>query len=338
MFLKCLPFLFLSSLCSAATLSPVLREGSTRFLSRSLGSACYTLDSVQRGLPCNPAAIAKERKPRFDLDLFLGSDIQNIKDSENLLNGHDEEGTVARLLARRDSIDGEISLEASFQSSNWGVSVEPYRLVSITRIENPALPMMDMVIAEEKSVKGQIGSYVYDNFYAGLQLRYTHVKFIGEYFAISEAFAGDKAELFSTRTQELFYVEPGFLYAWENLAWQPQISAMLSQWGVTSEKSDEYPITPQGLLGASVKPLVPLGLFEVGIQFEVNSETKNARDAFRAAFSYQLGILQAVLSVSEYDHSAGFLVGYKHFTGGLTYWSEQERESRAVFIQLGATL
>jgi hypothetical protein len=52
------------SLAQAAALPSFMRDGNSRFLARSLGSACYTMDSVQRTLPCNPAAIATERIPR----------------------------------------------------------------------------------------------------------------------------------------------------------------------------------------------------------------------------------------------------------------------------------
>ncbi len=55
-----------------------------------------------------------------------------------------------------------------------------------------------------------------------------------------------------------------------------------------------------------------------------------------ALLAYKLGIIQAVLSASEYDHSAGFLIAYKQFTTGLSYWDEDD--SRGVFIQFGATL
>ncbi|WP_373997900.1 hypothetical protein [Bdellovibrio bacteriovorus] len=328
--------LFISCLASANTLPSTLRDGSTRFLARSLGSSCYTMDSVQKGLPCNPAAIAKDRARRFDADIFMGSNLEYIKEAEDLLKGKEDEAAVAKFFSRRENIEGEFSFEASFQAPKWGVSFEPYRIVAISRMENPSLPMIDLLIAEEQSVKGQAGTYLYENLYAGIQVRYTHVRFIGQYFALSEAFAGNSQEILASETQELVYVEPGLLYAWEDLAWQPQISAMLSQWGFSDRKTEEYPIKPEGLLGTSIKPLVPLGLFELGVQFHLHSETENARDAFRVAAAYELGILHAVASVSEYDHSAGFLLTFKNFTSGLTYWSE--KVSRGVFIQMGITL
>ena len=75
------------SLVQAAPLPSFMRDGNSRFLARSLGSACYTMDSVQRTLPCNPAAIAKERAPRFDADLFMVSNIDYLQDAENILDG-----------------------------------------------------------------------------------------------------------------------------------------------------------------------------------------------------------------------------------------------------------
>jgi hypothetical protein len=193
-----------------------------------------------------------------------------------------------------------------------------------------------VTIAQEQSVKAQVASYAYDNFYAGLQARYTHVKFIGQYFALSEAFAGGKDQLFDTQTQDLIYLEPGFLFAWEEQPWKPQISAMLANWGYSSEKTAEYPIQPEGLLGASIKPFVPLGLLELGVQFQINSETKNARDALRAAVAYQLGILQLIASASDYDRSAGFTVTFKSFSTGLSYWDQDS--SRGVFLSMLVSL
>lgn len=313
-----------------------LREGNSRFLSRSLGSACYTMDSFSRGLPCNPAAVAKEGHAHFDADLFLGSNAEYLRQAEDILNGESSEDSVADFFSHREYIEGELSVAGSVQAPTWGLAFEPYRIVAVTRFENPALPMVDLVIAEEQSVKGQLASYFHDNFYAGLQIRYTHVRFIGQYFALSEAFAGSKDELFKPETQELLYLEPGFLYSWEKLPWQPQISLMLAQWGITSQKTDAYPIQPEGLIGASIKPFIPLGLLELGLQFQVNSETENFRDAYRAALIYQLGILQAVLSTSEFEHSIGFLVSYKSLSSGLSYWDKEL--GRSVFINLGITL
>nr|BFD60298.1 hypothetical protein CKG001_24050 [Bdellovibrio sp. CKG001] len=319
-----------------ATYSPVLRDGGSRFLVRSLGSVCYSMDSFRRGLPCNPAFVAKDKAPRFDVDLMLGSNMEYLREAEELLNGKSDEQGVAKIFSRREMVDGEISIEASFQRPTWGVSIEPYRLVYVYQFENAALPMVELIASEEQSLKAQLASFTSGNFYAGLQLRYTHIKYIGNSFSIAEAMAGDNEKLFEIHNQDILYVEPGILYAWEDAVWEPQISAMLSQWGVSSKKSEQYPIRPQGLLGASLKPTVPMGLLEVGMQVQIHNETKNFQDAVRAAITYQLGLLQAVVSGSQYDQSAGFLATYKSFSTGLSYWSE--RQNKSVFVQFGVSL
>ncbi|QDK38525.1 hypothetical protein [Bdellovibrio sp. NC01] len=328
--------LFFSAAAHGIELPSFMRDGSSRFLSRSLGNACYSMDSVERGLPCNPAFVAKQAQRRFDGDLFLGSNVDYLKDAEEILDGQADQGTVAKLASRRDYSQAEASVEAAYQAQTWGVSIEPYRVILYSHIENPSLPAVDFVAAEQQTVKFQLASYVHENFYAGLQARYSHVRFIGQYFMVSEALAENSKNLFESQTQELLYFEPGFLYAWEDATWSPQVSASLMQWGVSSHKTEQFPIKPEGLLGASIKPLLPLGLLELGVQFGVNSETENVRDAIRAAISYQIGILQAVVSASEFDHSAGFLLGFKNFTGGLSYWDDKDQ--RGVFMQLGVTL
>ena len=331
-----LSLILMSVLSQAAALPSFMRDGNSRFLARSLGSACYTMDSVQRTLPCNPAAIAKERDPRFDADLFLGSNIDYLDEANDILDGTSSEENVGDIFSRRESSQAEASIELSYQTSKWGLGIEPYRLMLYSKFENPALPMIDLTVAEEQSARLQLASYARENFYAGLQLRYTHVRYVSKYFALSELLTNTDPDFFRPQTQELFYIEPGFLYAWEELEWKPQVSVAFMNWGFTDTKSDTYPVHPEGQIGASVKPLVPLGLLEVGVQFSLHSETSNVREAIRGAVAYQLGILQAVFAASEVDQSAGFLVGLQQFTGGLSYWHEEGHQG--VFIQLGISL
>ena len=325
-----------SVVAPASELPSSLRGGSSRFISSALGSSCYTMDSVERGLPCNPASVAKERKSRFDADLLMGSHLKYIQEAQDILGGNDSPEAVSKFFSHRDSMQGEASFEASFQTSTWGLGIEPYRFIAVTRMENPALPMVDVTIAQEQSVRAQVATYAGENFYAGVQARYTHVKFIGQYFALTEALTGDRNELFQTRTQDLIYLEPGFLFSWEEQPWKPQISAVLANWGYSSEKTDEYPIQPEGLLGASIKPFVPLGLLELGVQFQINAQTQNARDALRASIAYKLGILHLIASASDYDRSAGFTVSFRSFSSGLSYWDQDD--SRGVFISFLVTL
>lgn len=320
----------------AVTSSPSLRDGGPRFLVRALGSACYSMDSLRRGLPCNPAFVAKEKSPQFDMDLLLGSNLDYIRDAESLLGGRADERTVVRVFSHRDLVEAEISLEASYQRPTWGLSVEPYRIIYVSQFHNSALPMIDMIAAEEQSVKAQLASFTAGNFYVGLQLRYTHVRYLGSYFSLVEALAGGGSDFFSIRKQDLFYVEPGILYAWEESTWEPQISAMLSQWGLTSEKSEQYPIQPRGLLGVSIKPPVPLGSLELGVQFQAQNEMKNLRESFRGGVVYQLGVLQTVFSASDNDYVAAFLATYRSFVTGLSYWGQND--GRTLFVQFGMLL
>ncbi|WP_413580767.1 hypothetical protein [Bdellovibrio sp. HCB288] len=337
MLLKVFAFLLLSSsITQAGSLPGYLRDGSSRFLYRSFGSACYSMDSVEQGLPCNPAFVAKNEKRRFGSDLFLGTNMDYLSDVDDLVNGRATPEQVGRIFSRRDASQAEGSLQASFQTNTWGVSIEPYRVVFYTDIHNSALPAINFVAAEEQNIKLQLSSYVRENFYAGVQLRYSHVRFVGDYIMLTEAFAGDSAEIFRARSQNLFFVEPGVVYAWDDESWQPQISAMLSQWGFSDEKSDQYPVKPQGLVGASIKPPVGLGVFEVGTQFALNSDTEHWQEAFRAAMAYQIGILQLAVSGGQRDHSAGFNLVYQNITSGLSYWGEDQ--DNGVYISFGVKL
>ncbi|WP_413586796.1 hypothetical protein [Bdellovibrio sp. HCB274] len=338
MLLKVAAFLLLaaSSIAQAGALPGYLRDGGSRFLYRSFGSTCYSMDSIERGLPCNPAFIAKNDKQRFQSDLFLGTNMDYLSDVEDMVNGQATPEQVNRIFSRRDASQAEASLEASFQARTWGLSVEPYRMVFYTDIHNPALPAINFIAAEEQNIRLQLSSYVRENFYAGVQLRYSHVKFVGNYIMLTEAFAADAEEIFRSRAQNLVFIEPGVVYAWDEESWQPQVSAMLSQWGFADEKSDQYPVKPQGMLGASVKPPVGLGVLEVGTQFAIHSDTEHWQEAFRAAMAYKIGILQLALSGGQRDHSAGFMLVYQNITSGLSYWGQDQ--DNGVYISFGVQL
>jgi hypothetical protein len=328
--------LLISSEAFAGALPTFLRDGSTRFLSRTMGNACYTMDSVQEGLPCNPAFIAKDDKPHFDGDLIIGSNVDYLHDLENLLNGDSNETTVAKVFDKRDASQAEASVEVAYLRSTWGFSFEPYRLVYYSTVQNPSLPVVDFILAQQQSAKFQLSTYSSKNFYAGIQMRYTHLHFIGNNFSLSEAFAGDSKDLFQPQDQDMLFIEPGVVYALEDTPFQPQFSAMLTEWGVTSHKSEQFPIEPTGMLGASIKPPVPLGVLEVGLQLATNIETESWEQALRGAISYRMGILQAVISASEIDQGAGFIITYKEFVSGLSYW--RQPQVSGVFIQFGVTL
>ncbi|WP_413560451.1 hypothetical protein [Bdellovibrio sp. HCB209] len=328
--------LLMASTAYAGALPAYLRDGGTRFLFRTFGSACYSMDSIERGLPCNPAYIAKKDQKRFDSDLFLGTNMDYLSDVNDMVDGKATPAQVAKIFSRRDATQAEASLEASFQARTWGFSAEPYRLVFYNDIHNSSLPAMNFVAAEEQSFKLQFSSYVSRNFYAGIQLRYSHVRYVGNYIMLTEALAGDSEEIFRARTQDLFFVESGFVYAWEDEIWKPQISAMFSQWGFSNNKSDQYPVKPQGLLGASIKPPVGFGVLEVGLQGAVSSDTEHWQEAIRGAMAYKIGILQLALSGGQRDHSAGFLLAFRNITSGLSYWGEDD--DSGVYISFGVTL
>ena len=127
MFVKALLAVFLfSAAVHAAPAMPVsLKDGSSRFLSRSLGAACYTMDSVQRGLPCNPAGIAKDRAPRFDGDFVIGTQAAYLREAEDILRGEDRKQAVLEFFKQRESVEAEVSAEISFQTAKWGLAIEP---------------------------------------------------------------------------------------------------------------------------------------------------------------------------------------------------------------------
>jgi hypothetical protein len=316
--------------------------GNSDFTSRTLGNACYGMDVMISGLPCNPAFTAKERKPEFQAQLFFGNNISYIQDISKLVKGEGDPETVEHLFSQKSSSEMEASISATYLHENWGLSYTPYRLFYYALIRNSALPTITLYAGQEQSLSAQIASYAEGNFYWGLQLRGVDRKFVMSDFTLTDAMASGGSQYFETQSQRAIYLEPGFMYYFEEESWKPQVGATIKNVGAVDHKYEELPNSPDFHVSGSVRPPVTYGDLEFGLDLMFNSYTPNASEIPRLGTSYRLGAMQALASYGDTEYSLGFMLHYDGWNGGLTYWRRKfenllgERDQmQTVYLELG---
>ncbi|WP_413288506.1 hypothetical protein [Bdellovibrio sp. HCB337] len=339
-------FLLLVTLQASALEVPrAISMGGSNFTSRSLSHVCFGMDALIEGLPCNPAFTAKDRRSQFQTQFFFGNNVSYVRDVSQLLDGTGDEGTVERLFNQKASAEMEANIQASFIRETWGLGYSPYRLFYYSLIRNSALPVITLYAGQEQSLSGQIASFVKDNFYWGLQLRAVDRKFILSEFTLTDALASGGNDNFDSKTQRALYIEPGVLYSFEEKPWKPQVGLTIKNAGLVDKKYDELSTSPDWHLAGSVRPPVGMGELELGVDFLFNSYIEEAKEMPRIGASYKLGAMQALASYGAYEYSAGFLLHYDGWNGGLTYWRKkfenlvgEQDQLQTVYLELGFVL
>jgi hypothetical protein len=327
--------------------------GNSDFSSRSLGATCFGMDAITNGLPCNPAFAAKERESRFQAEFFFGNNVSYISEVTDLLDGSGNPETVTRLFSQKSSSEMEARIEASYLRETWGVAFSPYRLFYYSLIRNSALPVVTVYAGQEQILTGQLASFAQNDFYWGLQLRAVDRRFILSEFTLTDALASGGSKYFETQNQRALYIEPGFLYSFEDQPWKPQAGVTLKNAGFVDRKYEELATTPDWHVAGSVKPPVTYGELELGLDLlftTASSEMdqygkRDIRDIPRFGASYTLGAMQALGSFGNREYSAGFLLNYGIWNAGLTYWRKkfenllgEQDQLQTVYLEFGFTI
>jgi len=337
-----LMLLFWSFQARAFEVPRAIALGSSDFTSRTLSSACFGMDALIEGLPCNPAFTAKERRSQFQTQFFFGNNVSYVREVTRLLDGSGNPDTVEKLFSQKSSAEAEANVQASYLSENWGLQFSPYRLYYYALIRNTALPVVTLYTGQEQILAAQVASFAQENWYWGAQLRAVDRRFILSEFSLTDALASGGNQYFETKNQRALYLEPGLLYEFINKPWKPQIGLTIKNAGFVDKKYEELSTSPDWHLAGSVRPPVGLGELELGLDLRFNSYVEEFRDVPHLGFSYKLGAMQGLASYSDREYSLGFLLHFEDWNGGLTYWRKkyenllgEQDQLQTVYLELG---
>lgn len=321
--------LFRGETAPAAVLRPPVPrsfvDDSSSFTGRVLGYSCYAFDRVAGSLPCNPAHVAQDRPAKFYGSFFLGNNITFTNDATDLLKGRASEETVRGMFSRSDASELETHAELGVVGPTYGLAVIPYELKYFSVFGNHALPETQLVVIQEQTVKGQLGSYVGHDTHLGVQARLTRREYLNSQFFLTDLIAEGREKYLASSTQAALYLEPGVLYAPENSEWNPEYSFVLKNWGFTTGADHSLPVNMGAHLSAGINPWHGSGNYGLGIDLSYDRETRDLGDALTLGGYYEFGILRLLAHLAERSAGLGFNVTHRKLSLGLSFIEQSYR-------------
>lgn len=299
-----------------------------------LGPSCQAYSDTVDGLPCHPAFLARELPGQVRGALRLSDNIKYWDEVQKLIQGTADRNTVQSLFHQAEDSSFATSMELDYFRKNWGVGVTPYRLGFFSRIQNPALPLIQTVAFQEQNIRSQIGSYLQGPWSWGLETRAFRRQIINQEFFLTDVLVEGGPARFQPQTQTGLYLEPGLLYEFENTKWNPKLTLMVTQFGFVDQKVDDFTASPELTFAGSVQPGINLGKLQMAMAVHYYSQIESAADLFQGSVMYQLGFAQYLLGISNLRQAFGYNLSYHGFQAGLEYANERNL-NRVVTIQAG---
>lgn len=320
-------------------------DDSSSFTGRVLGYSCYAFDRVAGSLPCNPAHVAKDRPAKFYGSFFLGNNITFTNDATDLLKGRASEETVRGMFSRSDASELETHIELGVVGPTYGVAVIPYELKYFSVFGNRALPETQLVVIQEQTVKGQLGSYVGNDTHVGVQARLTRREYLNSQFFLTDLIAEGREKYLTSSSQSALYLEPGILHAPEDSDWNPEYSFVLKNWGFTTGADHPLPVNMGAHASASINPWHGTGNYGLGVDLFFDKDVRDFGDALTLGGYYEFGILRLLANIAEKSAGLGFNVNHKKLSLGLSFIEQsytnpfdKDVKQNRVYAELGFEL
>lgn len=297
-------------------------SGASGFMSLGLQQSCFAIDLNSDVLPCNPAFIAKERDRRFAANIYLGNNVTYLREATDLSQGRSNEESIKTIFNRNENSELRTQIELGHVQETFGWSITPLAVNYHTSFQNQALPEISLYASLEESAKMQFGSYLGNDWFYGVQLRYLHRRFVASQFYLLDALVSDGRYLFEPRQQNLFFIEPAILFAPSGSSLKPEFTALIANGGFTSHGYDELPVLPEFHLTSSITPDFDFGRYGLGLDINFTRNLNSNLSPITLGGFYEYGILRLFGSVARYENAIGFGVYYVWWNLGITQRNE----------------
>jgi len=311
----------------AAEVPRAFLAGNRSFLSQGLGESCYAFDLPGDTLPCNAAYISMKHEREFRANIFFGNNVEYLQEASDLVHGSASADEIQKIAGRENVSMLDANIEAGFRMPTFGIAVSPFQLTYFAHIRNPSLPEVQIYAAQEQSARLQVGSYLGDDVFWGVQLRALQRKYLSSEFFLTDALAEGGNQYFATQEQQQLFLEPSLMWAPEKGDWHPEVSASLVGQGWENRHDPTLPMVPRYHLSGSVHTPVALGVWGIGLDTYWDSEVESASQSLTLGSYFQFGMLTVFGSVGERLQSVGFNVESGRLNLGLVFANETIEDS-----------
>lgn len=307
---------------------------------KGLAHACLTILRMPDGLPCNPASTSLNEKASIGAELLLANGYSNLSRVRKLLDGDIDQETIDDMFTKGKVIQLESNVDIQFKSKYLNGVYSPFSVKGLSVVRNEANPDVDLYSVEEKGFTFQSGMEIYNNLYAGLQVRTVDRKFIRKRFKLLQIATEQGKDLLKPNTQQAVYGEPGLTYIYP-ASWKPRASFFLANWGYVSEQYDDLktPVDPQ--FGIAISPPMTWGDLDLSLEYRsMNYEESDAEKIHFGAL-YQFGSMYLSAGLDSNGASGGVFYYLDQINAGVVYSttrfinSGESNYTQTVYVQLG---
>jgi hypothetical protein len=328
-----------SSLASSRNARTFETQHST-LVTKGLANACLSMIIIPDGLPCNPAMTPLNSKPSLGAELQLSNGYSALENVRKLLDGKVSQELIDTLFSQGKVIQIEANADIFFHSKYLSGIYTPLSVKGFSVVRNEANPDVDLYSIEEKGFTFQTGYEVYNDLFAGLQIRSMNRKFIKQRFKLVVLGTQAGQDLLKPKEQSVTYAEPGLTY-FLGREWKPRVSLFVANLGYVSQKYDELPEPVEGQFGFGISPPMTWGEMDLSLEYRSMTYEENDLKKLRFGALYHFGSMYLSAGVDSNGVSGGVYYGLDKINAGIVYSTTQlmnQGESfytQTVYVELG---
>lgn len=309
-------------------------------VTKSLANACLSMEIIPDGLPCNPAFTPLQKKYSLGASVQLSNGYAALENVRKLLDGKVSQELADTLFSEGKIIQIEANADIFFRSKYISGLYTPISVKGFSVVRNEANPDVDLYAVEEKGFTLQSGYEIYDQFYAGLQVRLLSRKFIRQRFKLVALATQAGQDLLKPKEQSVTYFEPALTYFLPG-DWKPRATVFAVNLGTVSQKYEELPEPSEVQFGLGMSPPLTWGELDLSLEYRSMSYEESDLRKLRFGALYHFGSMYLSGGVDSNGVSGGVYYALEKINAGIVYSTTQysnQGESfytQTVYVQLG---
>lgn len=309
-----------------------------------LGGTCQVLFTSEAGLPCHPAALAREKQNTFASQIYLGEHYDRVNGYRKDIENKNELGLVEKLFEETEPLHVRVGSALWVKSPVVSVAYVPLHVSYYSDFRNRAYPEVDLKILVERSVQIQ-GAHSVDlaqsQLLLGLQMRGVDRQTLFQNVALFDVLSDPK--ILQIETHESLFLEPGVIWIHES-SWQPRVSLMAQNLQVY-QSGAQPPAALAGNyfdLGSGFSVPMSYGQLDLGVNYRNDPQIEEFSERIRFGTGYNLGLMNANFSIGVDQWAIGvstsFLsarTGVAFFQDNVTGWDGTRETKQTVTLEFG---
>lgn len=288
------------------------------------GSTCYSLRSSTNGMDCNAAHMHRNTKKQLRFNVMVDRRANDLIDYSQKLNKKDVVGLINKINEKNEATAARLAGSLWYQNDWWAVGYVPLRLKYASNIKNPAYPQIALSLIGESEVfaKAGVGFVDIDGLSAGVNLRYLSQQYIHREEDMFDVISDP--DLFKIQKNELISLEPGLAYVFDNDAWKPELSLVITHLDVYSSNSKYKKLYPGVEVGFSSTPQFANGRLITSTHYSINEPNIHPFKRLRWGARYDWdGAFSVGASLAKGDYGVSVTTAFDSLTLGAAFKNEE---------------